>query len=40
MLSLGWNYGDGPWAAELLDAYGVQRDPTRVDYDQRLWQAC
>ena len=27
------------WEDELLDAYGVEPDPTRIDYYQRLWQA-
>jgi kanamycin kinase len=39
ILSLGWNYGDGPWEWELLDAYGVAEDPVRVDHYRRLWQA-
>jgi kanamycin kinase len=38
-LSLGWNYGDGPWERELLDAYGVTEDPLRLSYYRRLWEA-
>ena len=38
MLSLSWNYA-GSWAGELLAAYGIDGDPTRIDYYQRLWQA-
>jgi kanamycin kinase len=38
-LSLGWNYGHGPWESDLLDAYGVAPDPVRIDYYRRLWQA-
>ena len=38
MLSLSWNYS-GAWEDELLDAYGVDPDPTRIGYYQRLWQA-
>ena len=38
MLSLSWNY-PGSWEDELLDAYGLDLDPTRTDYYQRLWQA-
>ena len=38
MLSLSWNYA-GAWEDELLDAYGVDADATRIDYYQRLWQA-
>jgi kanamycin kinase len=37
-LSLSWNYG-GQWAGELLDAYGVEPDPTRIEYYQGLWNA-
>jgi kanamycin kinase len=42
MLSLSWNYPAGwagTWEHDLLDAYGVAADPTRIDYYQRLWQA-
>jgi kanamycin kinase len=38
-LSLGWNYGRGPWQSDLFDAYGVASDPLRIDYYRRLWQA-
>ena len=38
MLSLSWNYS-GAWEHELLDAYGVDADATRIDHYQRLWQA-
>jgi len=38
MLSLSWNYA-GSWENELLTAYGVQRDSTRIDHYQRLWNA-
>ena len=37
-LSLSWNY-PGEWDGELLDAYGVEPDPARIDYYRRLWQA-
>jgi kanamycin kinase len=36
--SLGWNYV-GNWEAELLDAYGIDRDEERIDYYRRLWDA-
>jgi kanamycin kinase len=36
MLSLSWNYA-GSWEDDLLDAYGVERDATRVDHYQELW---
>jgi kanamycin kinase len=36
--SLGWNYA-GNWEAELLDAYGIDRDEERIDYYRRLWDA-
>jgi kanamycin kinase len=38
MLSLSWNYA-GSWEDDLLDAYGVERDATRVDHYQELWNA-
>lgn len=38
-MSLSWNYEPGPWEKELLDAYGVAADSTRIDYYRRLWQA-
>ncbi len=38
VLSLSWNYS-GLWENELLDAYGVEKDPARIGYYQRLWQA-
>jgi aminoglycoside phosphotransferase len=31
-----WNYGDG-WEQELLDAYGIEPDPARIDYYRLLW---
>ena len=36
--SLGWNF-PGNWEAELLDAYGVERDEQRTTYYRRLWDA-
>ena len=30
MLSLSWNY-PGSWEGELLDAYGVDADPARIE---------
>lgn len=36
--SLGWNFR-GNWEAELLDAYGVERDEQRATYYRRLWDA-
>ncbi len=38
LLSLSWNYR-GDWEDELLDAYGIERDPVRIEYYQRLWDA-
>jgi kanamycin kinase len=38
-LSLSWNYA-GEWEHELLDEYGVDPDPERVDFYRRLWNAC
>jgi kanamycin kinase len=38
-LSLGWNYPGRVWDAEFFSAYGVEPDPTRMDYYRRLWQA-
>lgn len=38
LLSLGWNYPGRVWDAEFFAAYGVERDPARVDYYRRLWQ--
>jgi kanamycin kinase len=37
-LSLSWNY-DGTWEGELLDAYGVEPDATRIEYFRALWNA-
>jgi kanamycin kinase len=37
-MSLSWNYF-GSWDGELLDAYGIDADPARIDYYQRLWEA-
>jgi kanamycin kinase len=38
MLSLTWNYS-GSWEGELLDAYGVDADPARIEAFQLLWNA-
>jgi kanamycin kinase len=38
-LSLGWNYPGRLWDAEFFAAYGIEPDPTRMDYYRRLWQA-
>lgn len=35
--STGWNYGPG-WDGLLLDAYGVQPDPDRIEYYRLLWE--
>jgi kanamycin kinase len=35
--STGWNYGPG-WDGVLLDAYGVQPDPDRIEYYRLLWE--
>jgi kanamycin kinase len=32
------NYGPG-WEDTLLDAYGIARDPERIDFYRRLWEA-
>jgi kanamycin kinase len=32
-----WNYGAG-WERPLLDAYGVDPDPERIDYYRLLWE--
>jgi kanamycin kinase len=32
-----WNYGPG-WERPLLDAYGVDPDPERIDYYRLLWE--
>jgi kanamycin kinase len=37
-MSLSWNYGE-PCEDELLAAYGVERDATRIAYYRRLWEA-
>lgn len=34
--STGWNYGPG-WEEHLLEAYGVEADPWRIDYYRLLW---
>ena len=34
--STSWNYGPG-WSDELLEAYGVAPDPTRLAYYRLLW---
>jgi kanamycin kinase len=36
--SLGWNFV-GNWEAELLDAYGIERDEERIGFYRRLWDA-
>ncbi|HEY2501572.1 MAG TPA: phosphotransferase [Mycobacterium sp.] len=38
-LSLGWNYPGRVRDAEFFAAYGIEPDPTRMDYYRRLWQA-
>ena len=38
ILSLSWNY-TGCWDGELLDAYGVDADPARIEAFQRQWNA-
>lgn len=38
-LSLSWNYPGRSWEAEFFAAYGVDPDPSRIDYYRRLWQA-
>lgn len=35
--STGWNYGPG-WEEPLLEAYGVEPDPERIDYYRLLWE--
>lgn len=35
-MSTGWNYGPG-WEDVLIEAYGVEPDPTRLEYYRRLW---
>jgi kanamycin kinase len=37
-LSLSWNYG-GSWEGELLDAYGVEPQPARIEHYRRQWDA-
>jgi kanamycin kinase len=37
-LSLSWNY-HGSWEGELLDAYRVNPDATRIEYYRGLWNA-
>lgn len=37
-LSLGWNYPGRNWEDELFGAYGIEPDPARIDYYQRLWR--
>ena len=39
VLSLGCNYPGRLWDAEFFAAYGIEPDPTRMDYYRRLWQA-
>lgn len=36
--SAGYNFGPG-WDGALLEAYGVDPDPARLDYYDRLWHA-
>jgi kanamycin kinase len=38
MLSLSWNY-TGDLENDLLDSYGIDRDPARIEAYQRLWNA-
>lgn len=35
-MSTEWNYGPG-WEGPLIQAYGVEPDPVRLDYYRRLW---
>ena len=35
-LSLSWNY-PGSWESDLLDAYGIDADPARIEAYRRLW---
>jgi kanamycin kinase len=37
-LSLSWNYG-GSWEGDLLDAYGVEPDMTRIAYYRDQWNS-
>jgi kanamycin kinase len=37
-LSLGWNYPGRVWDTDFFAAYGIEPDPTRIDYYRRLWQ--
>ncbi len=37
-LSLSWNYA-GECERELLDAYGIDPDPERIEHYRRLWNA-
>jgi kanamycin kinase len=37
-LSLAWNYRSS-WEGELLDGYGVDPDPARIEHYRRLWSA-
>jgi kanamycin kinase len=36
--SLDWNFV-GNWEAELLDAYGIERDEERIEFYRQLWDA-
>ena len=36
--SLAWNFA-GDWEAELLDAYGIERDEERIAFYRQLWDA-
>ncbi len=36
--SLAWNFV-GTWEAELLDAYGIERDEERIEFYRQLWDA-
>jgi kanamycin kinase len=36
--SLAWNF-EGDWEAELLDAYGIERDEVRINFYRQLWDA-
>ena len=36
--SLAWNFA-GDWEADLLDAYGIERDEERIGFYRQLWDA-
>ncbi|GAA1480474.1 hypothetical protein GCM10009624_09140 [Gordonia sinesedis] len=37
-MSTEWNYGPG-WQDAMVEAYGLDPDPGRMSYYQRLWHA-